>query len=39
MVKTDQGEGKVISIDILKQTYRVELDNNQVIECSVDGSN
>lgn len=39
MVETDQGKGKVISIDILKQTYRVDLGDKGIIECEVNGSN
>lgn len=35
-VKTDNGEGKVISVDILKKTYRVETEKG-IIE--IDGSN
>lgn len=29
-VKTDKGEGKVISVDILKQSYKVEVENSIV---------
>jgi cell fate regulator YaaT (PSP1 superfamily) len=39
MVETDQGKVKVISIDILKQTYRVDLGDKGIIECEVNGSN
>ena len=39
IVKTEQGKGKVISIDILKQTYRVDVPEYGIVECEVDGSN
>lgn len=38
-VETDEGKGKVISMDILKQTYRVDLGDKGIIECEVNGSN
>lgn len=31
-MKTDKGEGKVISIDVFKRTYKLELENNEIIE-------
>lgn len=34
-VKTDQGEGKVISVDILKQKYRVDVPEYGIVECEV----
>lgn len=34
-VSTKDGEGKVISIDIYKQTYKVLLNNNEIIEIKV----
>ena len=34
IVKTPSGKGKVVSIDILKKTYRVELSENNIIEMS-----
>jgi len=34
IVKTPSGKGKVISIDILKKTYKVELSENNIIEMS-----
>ena len=30
-VKTDQGEGKVISVDVFKRTYRVNLPDGTVV--------
>lgn len=38
-VKTASGEGKVVSLDILKQTYRVDIPEIGIVENSVDGSN
>lgn len=34
-MKTDKGEGKVISIDVFKKTYKLELENNEIIERTV----
>ena len=34
IVKTPSGKGKVVSIDILKKTYKVELSENNIIEMS-----
>lgn len=39
IVETEKGKGKVISIDILKQTYRVDVDDYGIVECEVNGSN
>lgn len=33
-IKLNEGEGKVISIDILKNTYKVHLNNGNIIEVS-----
>ncbi len=38
-VETKDGEGKVISVDILKQKYKVELPEGQVVEVGIDESN
>ena len=37
-VKTDQGEGKVISTDILKQTYRVDVKDYGIVEVDLNES-
>ena len=38
-VETKDGEGKVISVDILKQKYKVELPEGQVVEVGIDEGN
>ncbi len=38
-VETKDGEGKVISVDILNQTYRVELKDGQIVEVDKHESN
>ena len=38
-VETEHGEGKVISIDILKQTYKVDVKDYGIVEVSVNESN
>ena len=38
-VETEFGEGKVISIDILKQTYRVDVPDHGIVEVKVNESN
>ena len=35
-IKTDKGEGKVISVDILNHKYTVELNNHNTIDVEVD---
>ena len=35
VIKTEKGEGKVISVDIFKKTYRIELENNEIMEREV----
>ena len=37
-VKTEQGEGKVISTDILKQTYRVDVKDYGIVEVDLNES-
>jgi len=34
-VETEQGEGKVISVDILKQKYKVDVQDFGIVECEV----
>ena len=34
IVKTPSGKGKVVSIDILKKTYKVEVSDNNIVEMS-----
>ncbi len=38
-VKTDKGEGKVISVDVLKQKYRVSVPDNGIVEVDLNESN
>ena len=38
-VETEFGEGKVISIDILKQTYRVDVKDHGIVEVDVNEGN
>ena len=38
-VETEAGEGKVISIDILKQTYRVDVKDKGIVEVDLNESN
>ena len=38
-VETEFGEGKVISTDILKQTYRVDVKDHGIVEVAVNESN
>lgn len=38
-VKTEHGEGKVISVDILKQKYRVDVPEYGIVECEVKNEN
>ena len=38
-VETEFGEGKVISTDILKQTYKVQLQDKEIVEVDVNESN
>ena len=38
-VETEFGEGKVISTDILKQTYRVQLQDKEIVEVDVNEGN
>ena len=38
-VETEYGEGKVISIDILKQKYRVDVKDHGIVEVDVNESN
>ena len=38
-VKTDKGEGKVISVDVLKQKYRVSVPDNGIIEVDLNEGN
>ena len=38
-VKTDEGDGKVISVDILKQKYKIELKDGVVVEVGLNESN
>ncbi len=37
-VKTEEGTGKVVNVDILKRKYWVEIEDNRVIECILDES-
>lgn len=39
MVKTNEGSGKVVSINILKRTYKVDLGEKGLIEVKVDEKN
>ena len=34
-MKTDQGEGKVVSIDVFKKAYKLELENGDILERTV----
>ena len=36
MVETDNGCGKVISIQILERSYKVDLGNNEIVEIKLD---
>ena len=38
-VKTEKGEGKVISVDILKQKYRVSVPDNGIVEVDLNENN
>ena len=38
-VETDEGIGKVISVDILKRKYKAELSDNRIIEVDLNESN
>ena len=38
-VETEHGEGKVISVDILKQKYRVDVKDHGIVEVDVNESN
>lgn len=38
-VQTEKGEGKVISVDILKQKYRVDLKEEGILEVDINESN
>ena len=38
-VKTDKGEGKVISVDVLKQKYRVSVPDNGIVEVDLNEGN
>ena len=38
-IETEDGEGKVISTNILKQTYRVDIKDKGIVEVSVNESN
>lgn len=38
-IQTEQGEGKVVSVDILKQTYRVDVKDYGIVEVDVNESN
>ena len=38
-VETEFGEGRVISTDILKQTYRVDVKDQGIVEVDVNESN
>ena len=38
-IETEYGEGKVISIDILKQKYKVQLQDKEIVEVDVNESN
>ena len=40
-IKTDKGEGKVISVDVLKRTYKVNIPDVGIIEYDLnkDASN
>lgn len=38
-IKTEQGEGKVISVNVLKGTYRVDIPEKGIVEFSKDESN
>ncbi len=39
IVETDKGKGKVVSLDILKGEYRVDVEDYGILECSINGSN
>ena len=39
IVNTEKGKGKVISLDILKGEYRVDVEDYGILECSINGSN
>ena len=38
-VKTEKGEGKVISVDVLKQKYRVSVPDNGIVEVDLNENN
>ena len=37
-VETEKGKGKVIGVDVLKQTYRVSIDDYGILECDINES-